>query len=122
MGFWRGVRQVKSVDECRFAGLRGVCMKYLRHFPGRNAANRIKRAHADMVAYVDRWEKDQQVCRVVCMLHYRDGLSYESIAAWLRNGPAWGRRTVNQVRGIIRCARKDYDILAGADEETRAGG
>lgn len=94
-------------------------MKYLMQFPGRHAANRIARAHADLEEYLVRWERDQQVCRAVCVLHFRDGLSYVDISAWLRGGPSWGRRTAAQVRGIVARAKRDCDLLAGASVEQR---
>lgn len=97
-------------------------MKYLRQFPGRHVLNRVGRAQGELDDAVTRWEQDQCVSRVVCLLHYRDGLSYESISAVLGNGPGWCRRTRAQVRRIVECAVKDCDLLAGANNGQETGG
>lgn len=96
-------------------------MKYLMQFPGRHVVNRVGRTKADLDAYVDRWEKDQRVCRVIVALHWRDGMSYSEISKWLRGGPSWGRRSPDQVRRIIQAVCGDCNILAGADVEQEAG-
>lgn len=115
------VRQVKSIDMMLIWMVWGCGMKYLRQFPGRHVLNRIGRAQGELDDAVTRWEQDQRVSRIVCLLHYRDGLSYGSIAAVLRGGPGWCRRTRAQVRRIVECAKLDCDLLAGANGEETGG-
>lgn len=88
-------------------------MKNLGKFPGRHLATRIGSAKAELDRYVDRWEQDQRVSRVVVVLKFDRGLTYEEISKFLRSGPGYCHRTPDQVRHIVRSAKKEADALIG---------